>query len=57
MSYYIQFHCCFLDTCSFLKGNEGEVDLGEKGGGEDLGGVEGRKTGQDVLYNKYIFTT
>lgn len=41
------------EACSFLKGNgEGQMDVGERARGEDLGGVEGGETGQDVLKTK-----
>ena len=38
------FVCCLLETCSFLKGNGGVIDLGETevaGGGGQLGGNYG----------------
>lgn len=44
------FGCCLLESCSFLKGDRGVVDPGDRGGrswrvgGEDLGEVEGGKT-------------
>ena len=38
---YTMFDCCPWKTCSFLKGNRGPVDLGEKGGEQGVGGEEG----------------
>lgn len=42
--FYAMFAGYPQETCSFLKGNEEGVDLGERGSGVGLGGVEGRET-------------
>ena len=41
LSRFVLFGWCLWEACSFLKGNGAGVDLGEKGGCEELGGVEG----------------
>lgn len=39
---FCQFDCVFLETCSFLKGNRGGVDLGRAKGGIQEEGKEGK---------------
>lgn len=47
--YFAMSGCCFLETCSLLKGNEGGVNIGESGGG----GIWG-KWREGILWLCYI---
>lgn len=44
--------CCLLEACSFLKENNGGEIQGQEEVEGVLGGVEGEKTSQDILFRR-----
>ena len=49
------FGCYLLEACSFLMRDRKGVDLEGKGGGEELGGINGGKTVIRIYYMRKTY--
>lgn len=49
------FYCYLLEAFSFVLRARKGVDLEGREGGEEPGGVEGRETNQDIVYEKRVY--
>lgn len=58
MSCFVVCGCCPLEACSSLMGDGGDVDLGKRGNGGGMGGVEGRDSvvGMYCMIEKIMFS-
>ena len=53
--YFVMFGCYLLGACSFLMRDRKGVDLEGKGGGEELGGINGGKTVIRIYYMRKTY--